>query len=408
MAKHTEGRRSDGDGTIYDVPRTYRLADGSERTKTYYCAEIRWTEPDGTPGRDSAQRATKSAAREWLARKRIEIASGKAARSDERRVTVGEALEKWIAEKTPSIRPSSLTVYESARRHLEALYDRRVVQLTRDEVRACIDRTDLSARMRIVMRMVLRASLRPYTRIIRDDLFPAGTAPKVRRTKLNVWTPEQAFRFLQHSRTRRLGMLWRTALLSGMRRGELLGLRWRDVHDGWIEVAGSLDATRQLVETKTSGSRRRIDIDGDLSSDLQKRRGKPDQHVFATENGTALSPRNVLRDFRAAIVAANKAETADAEREGRERVEIPTVRLHDLRHTHATLLLRANVHPKVVSERLGHASVRMTLDVYSHAVPTMQTAAATIAADMLAGPGPHSAGKPGANNAAPDKEGRVA
>ncbi|MHB8702882.1 MAG: tyrosine-type recombinase/integrase [Candidatus Tyrphobacter sp.] len=387
-AKTTPGRRADGEGSIYETPRTYRLADGSERTKIYWCAEIRWTDPDDKQRRDRAQHASKSEAKEWLKRKRIEIASDKVATSDEKRVTVREALDAWLEAKSRRIRPSTKTVYNAAIRHLEPLHTRRIVGLSPEHVRACIDRADLSPRLQIVMRMVLRASLRPYTRLIREDLFPPGSSPKIRRPKLNVWTPEQATAFIRHTEHTRLGLLWRTALLTGMRRGELLGLRWKDIHDGWIEVSGSLDAQRELVDTKTSGSRRRITLDLHLNAALQEQRGDSEAYVFATANGSSLSPRNVLRDFRAAIAAATKVEAQQAEREKRDPVKLPPIRLHDLRHTHATLLMRANVHPKVVSERLGHASVRMTLDVYSHAVPTMQTEAATIAADMLAGPGP--------------------
>jgi integrase len=375
------------------VTRSYTLKDGTPRERTYYCAELRWKDPRGVLRRERAQHATRAEAKEWLRRKRIEIASGKAARPDEKHVTVREALDGWLTVKSPRLRPSSKTVYESAIRHLEPLHHCRVVSLSQDDVRACIGRPELSDRMRIVIRMVLRASLRPYARIIEDDLFPPDSTPKVRRAALNVWSPEQAMTFLRHVVGTRLALLWRTALLTGMRRGELLGLRWMDVHDGWIEVAGSLDAKRKLVSTKTSGSRRRIDIDAELNAALSEKRGKPEAFVFATSAGETLSPRNVLRDFRAAIKAANKAETKEASSEGRDPVVVTTIRLHDLRHTHATMLLRANTHPKVVSERLGHASVRMTLDVYSHAVPTMQTAAASIVADMLAGPGPHLPGK---------------
>lgn len=389
--KKSEGRRLDGEGSIYEISRTYKLADGTERTKISYRAEIHWRDLAGRPRRDQAQRASKTAAREWLSRKRIEIASGRAARPDERQVTVAEAIDRWLAGKSADLRPSTKTVYACAKRHLEPLHEVRVVELTQEAVSGCIDQAKHSTRMRVVMRMVLRASLRPYSRVIQEDLFPVGTSPKIRRTSLNVWTPEQATTFLRHTTGSRLGLLWKTALLTGMRRGELLGLRWNDIHSGWIEISGSLDARRELVATKTTGSRRRIDIDASLNDELQKHRGKQDAYVFATTDGNSLSPRNVLRDFRAAIAAANKAEATEAKREGREPVTISTIRLHDLRHSHATLLLRANVHPKVVSERLGHASVRMTLDVYSHAVPTMQTAAATVAADMLAGPGPRPA-----------------
>ncbi len=89
--------------------------------------------------------------------------------------------------------------------------------------------------------------------------------------------------------------------------------------------------------------------------------------VFTAENGAALDPESVTRYFRQAV----------------KRSMLPSIRLHDLRHTHATLALQAGIHPKVVSERLGHATVSITLDTYSHAIPAMQEEAAALIAELV-------------------------
>jgi len=89
--------------------------------------------------------------------------------------------------------------------------------------------------------------------------------------------------------------------------------------------------------------------------------------VFSKENGEALHPEDVTRYFRQAV----------------KKSMLPTIRLHDLRHTHATLALRAGIHPKVVSERLGHATISITLDTYSHAIPAMQEEAAALIAGLV-------------------------
>jgi integrase len=89
--------------------------------------------------------------------------------------------------------------------------------------------------------------------------------------------------------------------------------------------------------------------------------------IFTREDGEALHPEVVSRFFRQAV----------------KRVALPTIRLHDLRHTHATLALRAGIHPKLVSERLGHATVAITLDTYSHAIPAMQEEAAVRIAELV-------------------------
>ena len=89
--------------------------------------------------------------------------------------------------------------------------------------------------------------------------------------------------------------------------------------------------------------------------------------VFTKESGEALHPEDATRYFRQAV----------------KKAMMPTIRLHDLRHTHATLALRAGIHPKVVSERLGHATVSITLDTYSHAIPAMQEEAAALIAGLV-------------------------
>jgi integrase len=90
--------------------------------------------------------------------------------------------------------------------------------------------------------------------------------------------------------------------------------------------------------------------------------------VFTAENGGSLDPETISRYWRQAV----------------KRSMLPTIRLHGLRHTHATLALQAGIHPKVVSERLGHATVSITLDTYSHTIPAVQEAAALIAGPVLA------------------------
>jgi len=89
--------------------------------------------------------------------------------------------------------------------------------------------------------------------------------------------------------------------------------------------------------------------------------------VFTAENGAALDPESVTRYFRQSV----------------KRSMLPSIRLHDLRHTHATLELQAGIHPKVVSERLGHATVSITLDTYSHAIPALQEEAAALITGLV-------------------------
>jgi integrase len=170
-----------------------------------------------------------------------------------------------------------------------------------------------------------------------------------------------------------------TLLLTGLRRSELLALRWKDIdlELASIYVSHSLhrldNGTIIIKEPKTTRSRRPVDLPLSLVILLRQYReeqevkrlilGKiltDDDFVFSNTDGTPLNPNTVTHTF--AKVAA--------------RASMPHLRLHDLRHIHATMLLKAGVHPRIVQERLGHSSIATTLDIYSHTVPGLQKAAA--------------------------------
>jgi integrase len=201
---------------------------------------------------------------------------------------------------------------------------------------------------------------------------------------MKTWSAELLAAFLQATENDRLGALWHLLALTGLRRGEALALAWEDVD---LEK-GSLAVRRALIpngkevvvcEPKTAHGRRLIALDPETVGVLkgQAARQSVEQAtakswtdtglIFTREDGQALHPEVVSRFFRQAL----------------KRTALPTIRLHDLRHTHATLALRAGIHPKVVSERLGHATVSITLDTYSHAIPAMQGEAAARIAELV-------------------------
>jgi len=203
--------------------------------------------------------------------------------------------------------------------------------------------------------------------------------------EMQTWSAEQLKAFLGAVKDERLHALWHLIALTGMRRGEALGLRWSDVD---LEAA-RLSVRRALIpinrevvvsEPKTAKGRRQIALDPETVEVLkaQAARQLEEQNewdeawvetglVFTAENGAALDPESVSRYFRLAV----------------KKALLPQIRLHDLRHTHATLALQAGIHPKVVSERLGHATVSITLDTYSHAIPAMQEEAAALIAGLV-------------------------
>lgn len=194
----------------------------------------------------------------------------------------------------------------------------------------------------------------------------------------------------------RLGALYVVAACSGCRQGELLGLQWRDVD---LE-RGTLTVRRALVkathgvptfaEPKTAGSRRTLHLPDEAVDALRRHRQRqpeerllvgpgydPHKLVFCTQIGTPLLMSNLFRAFKAAL----------------ERAGLPrSVRFHDLRHAHASLLLAGNAHPKVVSGRLGHSQIALTLDTYSHVTPALDADAAAIVQRMIR---PAPAARPG-------------
>lgn len=197
--------------------------------------------------------------------------------------------------------------------------------------------------------------------------------------EMRTWTAAELRMFLEFVRGDVFHPLWFVLATTGMRRGEALGLRWCDVD----LVAGHLAVRQNIVMAgaelhlstpKTNRGRRVVAIDARTVAVLDSfrassRGGAPAALVFEPCFERAISPPLVSKRFRKLNEASG----------------LPRIRLHDLRHTHATLALEAGVHPKIVSERLGHSTVLLTLDVYSHAVPHMQRGAADQIARVLFG-----------------------
>lgn len=205
-------------------------------------------------------------------------------------------------------------------------------------------------------------SRNPCDKILRPKVIPKEIKPLGR---------DDAAKFLKAVAGDPLEALYTLAVGTGARMSELLALKWSD-----IDLKARVMSIRRTLRTsggrtfpvppKTKAGNRQINLDRRSVAALQAQRarglkigaaGHP--WVFCKPGGEFLGRRDVFRAFKAILKAA----------------KLPDIRFHDLRHTHATLLLLAGEHPKVVSERLGHSSIKVTLDVYSHVLPTMQGSA---------------------------------
>jgi len=234
---------------------------------------------------------------------------------------------------------------------------------------------------------VIRKALLDAVRwsLVTRNVADAADPPRLTRKQTRTWLASEVRRFLSHVQGDRLYVAYMVAATTGARRGEVLGLRWfdLDLESGRASIAQTLISVSgdiQLSEPKTARGRRNVALDSHTVAALRAHRDHQvveralagDEYadadfVFANEDGTPLHP-DVFSDAFQRHVRSSR---------------LPRIRFHDLRHTHATLSLGAGVHPKVVSERLGHASVAFTLDTYSHAVPAMQETAAELVADLV-------------------------
>ncbi|MEW6546303.1 MAG: tyrosine-type recombinase/integrase [Bacillota bacterium] len=297
-----------------------------------------------------------------------------------RNLTLGQYLDEWLEAVRDSVRPQTLRVWRSHLKHWKETLGRvPLADLSALDVQRALGELSsrLSDRSRRTVFTVLRAACRQAVKwgLIGRCPTDAVKLPAAGPRQMGVWDEEQVVRFLDAAQGTRCYTLFHVALTTGMRLGELLGLTWDDVdlNRGEILVRRSLFLPVRgepvWQDPKTPGSRRKIPIDGGTARVLwqwkkrqaeERLRAGPGWHdynlVFATARGRPLDSSYVAKVLKSAAARAG----------------VQPLRFHDLRHTHATLLFRQGVHPKVVSERLGHSSVALTLDTYSHLLPDTQ------------------------------------
>ncbi len=221
---------------------------------------------------------------------------------------------------------------------------------------------------------VLRAALNHAVRLGLILSNPCGIvgAPRSRKFRPTLWAAEETLRFLVAARTSRNYALWLTEVTTGLRLGELLGLRWRDVDlgHGVLRVVAELERPKgggfRLSGPKTDSSTRSIRLDPVTLEELRDHRrrqveGRLRTHdldfVFCQPNGNPLHSHNLTRREFASLTLEAK---------------VPRIRFHDLRHCHGTLLAEEGVNLKAITERMGHSTEAFTLSRYIHSTPDMQ------------------------------------
>ncbi|NSX90630.1 tyrosine-type recombinase/integrase [Agrobacterium tumefaciens] len=207
----------------------------------------------------------------------------------------------------------------------------------------------------------------------------ATTPPKVERTKMLAYDTGQTAALIAAFRNTRMFIPMMLAVMCGLRRGEIAALRWDDAEIGdnrrQLSIRQSAEQTKDGVRYKApkSGKARTVALSATMAAELRAHRVRqaeeqlkiglrPDGNSFvvAQVDGSPLQPRSLTHEWTRLL----------------DKTSLPRIRFHDLRHTHATQMLSAGVHPKVASERLGHSTIGITLDLYSHVMPGMQADAA--------------------------------
>jgi integrase len=309
---------------------------------------------------------------------------------------VGEYLGRWLSDSvSDTVKATTFERYEQITRlHLKPALGRvKLKALTPAHVRGLYrEKLEAGSSARTV-RYVHTTLHKALKQAVMDGLIPRNATeavkpPQPSREEMRPLTPEQAKLLLQaaHETGDRLEALYVLAIHTGLRQGELLGLKWDDVdlEDGSLQVRRTLAITKNgsvFTSPKTAGSRRSVKLTSKateaLKSHLERQLAEIDRVgslwqenglIFASETGEPLDRRTVTKQKFKPLL---------------KRAGLPEIRFHDLRHACATLLLTRNVNPMIVSEMLGHSTIAITLDTYSHVLPNMRDAAAAAMEEAL-------------------------
>lgn len=315
--------------------------------------------------------------------------------ADARAWTFGAYLQRWLEHKKQmGIRSTTLQSYKYALNHLAPLFDWPLGEVGPYEVDMVFGdllKNGLSKTYVAAIRTRLISAIEQATDwdLVARNWAKRTSTIKVGRRKPSAWSPEEVLRFVKAARGHRLGAFYYLGLITGMRRGELLGLHWSDIEFAADASRARIHVRRTVVEPasglevhepKTPNSARSVAILEDGVDVLHRHRQRqlaemavggpwanPDI-VFASEVGTYISPRNLYRSFKRLVAEA----------------EVPDYGLHGMRSTHASLEYLRGVDERVISDRLGHSDVAFTRRAYQHLYPEQERGGAFRISDLAA------------------------
>jgi len=303
------------------------------------------------------------------------------------KTTFAEYLTKWLADYAkPNVAPRSFERYTGViQQHLiPDLGSLPLTQLRPEHLQSHYTaklNAGLSASSIRYHHAVIHIALQTAVKwgLLGRNVADAVEPPRIHRAEMQTWDEGEVNQFLEAAKDSPYYALFHTAIYTGMRRSELLGLRWSDIEFllPQLSVNRSLHHLKNgsyvFTEPKSDRSRRTIALSPSAVLTLQNHHEtqklerlmlgvelKENDLVFSRVDGKPLRPNSITRAWDMMC----------------KRAGVKKIRLHDARHTHASLMLKQGIHPKIVQERLGHSSIQITLDTYSHVAPGLQQAAA--------------------------------
>lgn len=330
---------------------------------------------------------TKKEAEKEMVRKMNELEKGTLVVSTN--ITLGEYLENWLLDFVKgAVKP---TTFESYSRLIRTYIIPSLGSLTLEKLHAThiqrfynkmledgrtVGNGGLSSGTIQKLHGILRTALNHAVKwqLVSRNVVILTEPPRIHKKEIFPLEIEEVKQLLFYAKNDRYYIAFLLAITAGLRRGEILGLRWKDVDldARTASICKNLVLVNNkpvLQEPKTRRSARLVTLPYVTVQALLEHKQKQDREklrasityqdydlIVATSLGTPVNPRNLIRNFEQILKVAG----------------LPRIRFHDLRHTHATLMLRQGEHPKVISERLGHSNISITMDTYSHVIPNMQ------------------------------------
>jgi len=303
------------------------------------------------------------------------------------KTTLAEYLKKWLSDYVkPNISPRGFERYQGiiVKHLIPDLGSIPLAQLKSEHLQRHYSiklNNGLSAGTVRYHHAVIHKALQTAIKLglVSHNVADGVDIPRIQRKEMQTWDEYDLTRFLEAAKASPYYVLFHTALFTGMRRSELLALRWSDVDFVFSQISVSRglhhlkDGSYIFTQPKSRKSRRTIALSPSPILTLKEHKGKQeeiraklglpftcDDLIFTDLQGKPFRPNTITRAWT--MLAQNTG--------------VRVIRLHDARHTHASIMLKQGIHPKVVQERLGHSSIQMTLDTYSHVAPGIQAAAA--------------------------------